>query len=210
MKYLIFSDIHGNLPALEKVLKYEKNIDGYINLGDVVNYGPWSNECVEVINDLKNCINIKGNHEEYFISGTCNVNNEIVQAFFETNYPKFRMHKSIIKYKKSDELFGYVIKHNLNEKGYIFYDTKVNLIRNTIIGHSHQQYLRNINKKVLLNPGSLGQNRSKINLSNYVVWDIKKNEFDLKSLEFDVKILIQQMKSNNFPEICINYYIKKV
>lgn len=74
MLCLIFSDIHGNLPAFEQVIKKETGIDQYINIGDVVNYGPWSNECVELIESL-NCINIKGNHEEYFINGECNVKN---------------------------------------------------------------------------------------------------------------------------------------
>ena len=43
MRYLVFSDVHGNLPALEKVLNKENKVQGYINLGDVVNYGPWGN-----------------------------------------------------------------------------------------------------------------------------------------------------------------------
>ena len=44
MRTAIFSDIHGNLPALEIAIKNTKNIDRYIVLGDVVNYGPWSNK----------------------------------------------------------------------------------------------------------------------------------------------------------------------
>ena len=45
----ILSDIHGNLPALEIVLKKIKNYSKIIFLGDIVNYGPWSNECVQII-----------------------------------------------------------------------------------------------------------------------------------------------------------------
>ena len=52
MKIGIFSDIHGNLIALEKVLKDEKDLEEYIILGDVVNYGPWSNECVQILETL--------------------------------------------------------------------------------------------------------------------------------------------------------------
>ena len=88
MLCLIFSDVHGNLPALEQVIKKEKDVEQYINLGDVVNYGPWSNECVELINSL-NCLNLIGNHEEYFINGRCDVKNDIVQAFFIKNYSSF-------------------------------------------------------------------------------------------------------------------------
>ena len=73
-------------PALENVFKTESNVDGYINIGDVVNYGPWSNECVELIDSLDNCYNIKGNHEVYFEKGICDVENKLVQDFFNITY----------------------------------------------------------------------------------------------------------------------------
>jgi len=42
MKYLIVSDIHGCLPALEKVLQFyqEHRFDMLLILGDILNYGP--------------------------------------------------------------------------------------------------------------------------------------------------------------------------
>ena len=87
MRYLVLSDVHGNLPALEKVLQQEKSeVDTYINLGDVVNYAPWSNECVELIADLKPCVNIQGNHEVYFLEGKCQVKHPLVPKFFEKSF----------------------------------------------------------------------------------------------------------------------------
>ena len=66
---------------------------------------------------------------------------------------------------------------------YVFIDTEVSLTENTIIGHSHQQYLRKENEFTLLNPGSIGQNRKYINLTNYVIWDTVKNDFELKGIQ---------------------------
>lgn len=42
MKYLLVSDIHGSLPALEKVLDYydQEHCDMLCILGDILNYGP--------------------------------------------------------------------------------------------------------------------------------------------------------------------------
>ncbi len=42
MKYLIVSDIHGSLPALERVLSHfdELHCDMLLILGDILNYGP--------------------------------------------------------------------------------------------------------------------------------------------------------------------------
>ena len=210
MKYLIISDVHGNLPALEKVLKKEKNVDGYINLGDVVNYGPWSNECVEIIDGLKNCINIMGNHEEYFNSGICNVDNSIVQAFFKKNYPEYTMQKKTNKYKQTQYFMGFTIVHNLFEKGYVFANTDLNIEGNTILGHSHQQYLRRINGKILFNPGSVGQNRKSIDISNYAIWNIKNGEFFMKEIKNDINMVINEMKYRKFPKICTDYYKNKI
>jgi len=65
MRYGILSDIHGNLPALEAVLAAlrSEGVDQYLCLGDIVGYGPFPNECCEVIREL-NCIVVRGNHDE--------------------------------------------------------------------------------------------------------------------------------------------------
>ncbi len=55
MRYFFISDIHGNLPALEKfVSKINEREDIIFMLGDLVNYGPWSNECIELLDTLSN------------------------------------------------------------------------------------------------------------------------------------------------------------
>ena len=71
-KILIMSDIHGNLSALNQVLCVEdiNDIDGIILLGDLIDYGPRSNEVVEVIKNIpknKILVNIWGNHEKAII-----------------------------------------------------------------------------------------------------------------------------------------------
>ena len=209
MRCLIFSDIHGNLPAFENVLKKEIGIDIYLNIGDVVNYGPWSNECVELIETL-NCLNILGNHEEYFITGKCDVENEIVQTFFYETYSNFKKIEIIKNYKREIIFKDFILTHNLLEKGNIYVDTPISLTNNTIIGHSHQQYLRNINNHILVNPGSLGQNRQNIDFSNYIIWDVEKKKFHLKKIFFDPNIIINELKSRKFPKICIDYYKNKI
>ncbi len=65
MRLMIFSDIHGNIEALERVLQdaEKKNIHRRICIGDIVGYGPCPNECIELIRSLKNCRCIAGNHD---------------------------------------------------------------------------------------------------------------------------------------------------
>ena len=65
MRLMVFSDIHGNLEALQSVLKdsEKQNIHRHICLGDLVGYGPFPNECVELVKNLKKCRCIAGNHD---------------------------------------------------------------------------------------------------------------------------------------------------
>ena len=140
MLYAVLSDIHGNLPALEKVLKNINNVDGYIILGDVVNCGPWSNECVDLVDSLNNCHKILGNHEEFFLKGYCLSDNLLVKKFFKTCYSDFKNFNSIKKYKKKIKFKDFLLQHTIQDKK-IFEDSNINLNKNYFIGHSHTQYL---------------------------------------------------------------------
>ena len=67
MKLAVISDIHGNLPALETVLKDAKSncVDNYIFVGDYCLSNPYPNECIQAIRDLDNKYVIRGNEEKY-------------------------------------------------------------------------------------------------------------------------------------------------
>lgn len=53
MKILVISDIHGNLAALEAV---SERADMIFCLGDIVNYGPYPDRCIERIRGLTNTV----------------------------------------------------------------------------------------------------------------------------------------------------------
>lgn len=64
MRYLILSDIHANVTALDAVLaSAEGRWERAICLGDIVGYGPDPNEAVARIRSL-DCITIRGNHDK--------------------------------------------------------------------------------------------------------------------------------------------------
>lgn len=64
MRYAVFSDVHGNLEALETVLDDAARHapDAYVCLGDVVGYGPNPNECVARVRSLGGEV-LAGNHD---------------------------------------------------------------------------------------------------------------------------------------------------
>jgi predicted phosphodiesterase len=64
MRYLILSDIHANLTALDTVLtSAEGKWDKAVCLGDIVGYGPDPNEAIDRIRAL-DCATIRGNHDK--------------------------------------------------------------------------------------------------------------------------------------------------
>ncbi len=69
MRYAIFSDVHGNLEALDAVLSDAagQQPDAYVCLGDIVGYGPDPNECVARVRVL-GARAIAGNHDVEAVS----------------------------------------------------------------------------------------------------------------------------------------------
>ncbi|MEI3791357.1 MULTISPECIES: metallophosphoesterase family protein [unclassified Chryseobacterium] len=65
IRIAIFSDVHGNLPALDAVLgdMEKRGITQKFCLGDLVDFAPWGNEVIEKIRYL-NIPCLMGNHDE--------------------------------------------------------------------------------------------------------------------------------------------------
>jgi predicted phosphodiesterase len=64
MRYLILSDIHANLTALDAALAAAKGHWGKaICLGDIVGYGPDPNEVIDRIREI-DALTIRGNHDK--------------------------------------------------------------------------------------------------------------------------------------------------
>jgi len=62
MRFLVLSDIHSNLEALEAVLNDAGPVDRVWCLGDVVGYGPDPNACIELLRSRPHLC-IAGNHD---------------------------------------------------------------------------------------------------------------------------------------------------
>lgn len=65
MRTALFSDIHGNLPALEAVLADidRRQVDRLYCLGDLVGYSPFPNEVIERIRD-RAIPTVMGNYDD--------------------------------------------------------------------------------------------------------------------------------------------------
>jgi len=64
MKYLVISDVHANLEALEAALAKAGPHDAVLVLGDLVGYGADPNAVIERIRQLPRATIIRGNHDK--------------------------------------------------------------------------------------------------------------------------------------------------
>ncbi len=107
MKIAIISDIHGNLEALEAVIKNFRihgNLDHIVCLGDIVGYYANPVECINLI--MKNCDTvIQGNHD----SAITSVNFERrVKWFNETAVHSLRWTRKVLLEETNKEQFQFL------------------------------------------------------------------------------------------------------
>ena len=210
----VFGDVHGNLIALEKLFELEQDkTDLFVCHGDVVNYGPWTNESVDFLDTINNVKLLKGNHENYYLDGLYDGQNKVAKTFFNFCYGKFNRNLTHIISEYEDQILipDFTIQHTIGNQ-YIFEDTDINDLEinsNFIFGHSHQQFERSKDNFKLYNTGSIGQNRALINLSCYLNVDTEKKTVVLKNFVHDINKVINQMEFEKYPQICVDYYKSK-
>lgn len=151
MRWGIFSDIHGNLEALDEALSAfaKERIDKYLCLGDIVGYGADPGKCIAQIKRL-NPVTIAGNHDWAAVNlfDTTYFNPHARAAVLWTseniNYEDKEFLKSLELIYQQDEItlvhgdlcnpeqFEYILDTFSAKKSFQLLKTKI-----CFIGHSH-------------------------------------------------------------------------
>lgn len=210
MKTAIFSDVHGNLPALEHFVDATRPVvDAYLCLGDVVNYGPWNDECLELTWSLPGIVMLEGNHERLF-SGADAAHHEIplVQDFLVHSRRYFSRHDLISNLSSEHWLGPFHCSHTIADKK-IYRDTEVEIDRSWLIGHTHHQFRIERNGHTIINCGSIGQNRRCIDELCYAIYDDSSGTIQLHSEPYSIEPFLNELVTRGYPQHCIDYYLGK-
>jgi len=228
MKIAILSDIHGNYTALKSVFKEAKNlnVDKYLFLGDFTGYYYETKSVLESIRKLDHVM-IKGNHELLLKDI---INNKINIKKITKKYGSGMEYA--LKHLNNDEI-NYLIKLPsrkeivLDEtkiliahgspwdiKNYIYPDSSLKDKQRCLngdfdfvfIGHSHYSFVYEYKDKVLINVGSIGQNRKHGGIATWCFLDTDKNYYEIKKTKYDIYELLNQIERND-PN---NKYLKNV
>tara|TARA_Y100000310_G_scaffold86973_1_gene83873 strand:- start:8705 stop:9526 length:822 start_codon:yes stop_codon:yes gene_type:complete len=166
MKYVILSDPHANLEALEAVLEDVGSLgpdDQFVCLGDVVGYGPDPNEVMDIVWDRSDII-VPGNHDVGIINPedlTYSADARFVLDWTarELNHINLRRLRGLVKsgeylFETNEFVFGHGSPSEPEEIEYVgniddamfyyFLDERFNG-KTGFIGHTHvpQLYVRN-------------------------------------------------------------------
>lgn len=160
MKYLVFSDLHGSFPMIEKliVIFNEKKCDKIICLGDMLYHGP-RNDLPDGYNPKKVIQELKEYRDKIiWIQGNCDAEvDEMVLGLKYVKKKKITINNKNIILTHGHHLSKYDIDEKLNENDVVIY------------GHYHVFDITIINNVTYINIGS--PSIPKDGISQYAIID---------------------------------------
>lgn len=227
MSVAIISDIHGNIKALEAVLRdiEERGIEEIYCAGDLVGYAPFPNEVLALIRQ-KGIPTVMGNYDDGvgFDKAECGCaypdsyskalgqlsidwTKEVVTA---ENKKYLQSFPASIDFK----LDGLKVKvvhgspRRINE--YLFEDKPERTLRRIVekcgadilvCGHTHKPYHKILGDKHLVNVGSVGKPKHGDSKAVYVVLELRDENLKVQFIKvpYDVEYTAQAIEKSELP-----------
>ncbi|HCO70039.1 MULTISPECIES: metallophosphoesterase [unclassified Mesotoga] len=228
MRLAFFSDIHGNLEALEAVLKdiESQNIERIYCLGDLVGYGPQPQEVVQRIRDLK-IPTIMGNYDDaigyekkscgcaynpgretevgdeslnWTIDNTSAKAKEFLRSLPHTlEFEEEGVKFLLVHGSPVDHLLEYIRPDTSSERlQKVLERVKADVIVN---GHTHLPMVRWAMGKLVFNDGSVGRPKDGNPEACYLIVDVIQQSvsYEFRRIEYNVKSTIEKMIEVGLP-----------
>jgi predicted phosphodiesterase len=227
VRYLILSDIHGNLDALQAVLREARgSYASVVNCGDLVGYGPEPNQVVDCCREH---FIVRGNHDkacatldnlEWF-------NAAARDSAVWTHHALTAENRTFLAAlpKGPAALDNFEVLHGApdDEDEYVMTEDDARLAVTALshglafFGHTHLQGgfavhrngVRRTEARVyldesmhyLLNPGSVGQPRDNDPRAAYAVYDTVERSIELRRVAYDIAVTHRKIVAAGLPEM---------
>lgn len=227
MKIAILSDIHGNIFALDAVIKeiHKKNVDRVFFLGDLMGYYYHPKQVYQKLLELKATI-ILGNHEQLLfdcVDGKIQLDqlrnlygsgHRIALEEFTTSEIEIlrclpESHIEIIEGVSIACYHGTPFEKNF----YLYPDTDREIFSKcdigvdfVFVGHSHYPFIAQLNNSTLINVGSIGQSRVAGGIASWCLLDLRQRVIEMQATPYSTKVLLNLVEKND-PDIV---YLSKI
>lgn len=224
MKIAVISDVHGNLEALKAALEsIEKSkVDTIVCLGDLVGYGPYPNEVVELIREQR-IMNILGNYDAAVLEEKFNYirDNEVnkfcmpwaAKELKEENraYLRSLPRQIVLEFENKKMYFVHGSVRSINE--YLKEDSRemkevMEIFDGDILvcAHTHIPYEKSYGSKLLLNDGSIGKPKIGRPNGTYLIINMDKEKVESEIVEFayNYEKTARAMEEKKIHDSCIN------
>ena len=231
MHYLIVSDIHANLVALQAVLADASGFDEIWCLGDLVGYGPNPNECIERIQEFPH-VSLAGNHD-WAALGKLDIKNFNTDARAATIWTQSELSPASREYLSSlpthlerseftmahasprEPVWEYVLDANAAYANFAHFSTPFCLVGHTHIPlifelNNHRQRCETMipplngrldlaDRRMIINPGSVGQPRDGDPWASYAMLDTDHMTWEFRRVSYAVEITQERMRARGLP-----------
>ena len=226
MRFALLGDIHANLPALQTVVAHaqEQDVAGYWNIGDFVGYGPFPNEVIDLLRDIK-AQSIIGNYDQKVLK-------------FPQKAKKWRKKKQPLKYLAFKWAYEALSKDNREYLASLPNDLELTAARRSIFlthaspqsneehlipetpqerfqelahgvsadlvvfGHSHRPFVRRVDGVWFINTGSVGRPDDGDPRSSYAILELSDRDIQVQHyrLTYDVDRTVNAIRAAQLPE----------
>jgi putative phosphoesterase len=214
MRILILSDIHANWPALREI---NEPHDVCFFLGDLVDYGLEPAPCIEWVRKHAQYA-IRGNHDHAVAQraatmgrgGFKYLSGETRRLTWELLAPSHLRYLNSLPITRRVKLGGtrFLLVHatprdpleeyaNPNPDDWAVRLEKIDTDV-VCVGHTHQPYTATVGKKLVINPGSVGQPRDGDPRPSYAVW--QDGQVEIKRFAYPIEEVIQQVEASSLPD----------
>jgi len=236
VRYLVISDIHSNLPALQSVLINAPTFDAIWCLGDVVGYGPNPNGCIERLEEFPH-ICVVGNHD-WGVLGRSDpfvFNRDAREALLWTQgelFPENRQFLAQLPKTMTSEdyllvhgsprepIWEYLLDAQRAKQNFLAGDFQI-----VLVGHTHipmifewvtashearllvpslEEPLKLNGRRLIINPGSVGQPRNGDPRAAYGILDTEAQTFTFYRVAYPVEITQERMRARGLPQRLID------
>ncbi|MGD0644948.1 MAG: YfcE family phosphodiesterase [Candidatus Bathyarchaeia archaeon] len=217
VKIAVLADIHANLQALEVVIQdaEKRGIDIFLNAGDFIGFGPFPNEVIELLQS-RNMISVVGNYDLEVIKNSAKGKGAKKLAFEFTKKELADSSASFLLSLPCEirlEIGGkkVLMVHGSPEsiEEHIYHDTPVERLKTfadaqkgdvVIMGHSHEQFRREVDGVLYINPGSLGRPDDGNPQAAYAIMSFSPLDVEFVRLDYDVAAAANALRKKTLPE----------